>query len=175
MDTQLKHQQDMYWRVIQRLLAVVASVALLGFATACDEADEGIEGGEDTDSTTSVEEPCPEDADFENEDEDMAECVDPDEPTAPPSIDPSDGISDGDSDDKSTGATTISGTIEAGVEHGCLVMTAEDGVVYGLFGGDEAVMQAGNDVTLHGEVDENVMSFCQQGTPFVVSQATLND
>lgn len=168
MDTQLKTQQSRYWRAIQRVLAVAASIAIAGFAVACDdgaETDEGVEGA--SEATTSAEEdPCDEEANPEENEE----CAD--DPTEPPSIDPSQGITD---DDKAAGMQTISGTIEEGVEHGCLIMTTDDGTVYGLYGGEDDVMQVGNDVTLEGEVDETVMSFCQQGTPFVVTQATLND
>ncbi|SDL55329.1 hypothetical protein SAMN05216298_4340 [Glycomyces sambucus] len=68
-------------------------------------------------------------------------------------------------------ATTITGTIESGVESGCLVLEFE-GTVYGIFGSfDSSVVYAGAQVTLHGVVDTGMMSTCQQGTPFVVSEA----
>jgi hypothetical protein len=68
-------------------------------------------------------------------------------------------------------AMTISGTVEAGVESGCLVLEHE-GTVYGIFGDfDATVVYAGATVTLQGNVDDGIMSTCQQGTPFVVEDA----
>ena len=70
---------------------------------------------------------------------------------------------------------TISGTVEAGVEAGCLVLEYE-GTVYGIFGNfDSSVVYAGATVTLHGSVDEGMMTTCQQGTPFVVEDAQPSD
>lgn len=72
-------------------------------------------------------------------------------------------------------ATTISGTVEAGVESGCLVLE-HDGTVYGIFGDfDTSVVYAGATVTLQGNVDDGMMSTCQQGTPFVVEDAQTLD
>lgn len=66
---------------------------------------------------------------------------------------------------------TITGTVESGVESGCLVIE-HDGTVYGIFGDyDESVVYAGAEVTLRGYPDPTMMSFCQQGTPFVVQEA----
>lgn len=72
-------------------------------------------------------------------------------------------------------AITISGTVEAGVESGCLVLEHE-GTVYGIFGDfDTSVVYAGAQVTLQGNVDDGMMSTCQQGTPFVVEDAQTLD
>jgi hypothetical protein len=90
-----------------------------------------------------------------------------DMPDETPYLDPSMGT--GSSDAKAE--MTITGTVEAGVESGCLVMTYE-GTVYGIFGRfDESIVHAGAEVTLHGHLDPGMMSFCQQGTPFVVEEA----
>lgn len=90
----------------------------------------------------------------------------PDDTT--PRLDPSSG------DTSKPGADaqkTITGTIESGVESGCLVLE-HGGTVYGIFGNyDSQVVYAGAEVTLHGKVDPNMMSTCQQGTPFVVEEA----
>jgi hypothetical protein len=63
--------------------------------------------------------------------------------------------------------TTLTGTVTAGVEANCLLL---DG--YLLIGGDPAVVRAGARVIVHGRVDRDLMTTCQQGTPFVVDSAT---
>lgn len=67
-------------------------------------------------------------------------------------------------------SVTLTGTVEAGVEHGCLILNA-NGQVYSLFGGDRSVLVAGTQVEVTGHEAPNVMSFCQQGTPFQVETA----
>jgi hypothetical protein len=57
--------------------------------------------------------------------------------------------------------------VTAGVEANCLLI---DG--YLLIGGDPAVVREGARVTVHGRVDRDLMTTCQQGIPFVVSSAT---
>ena len=64
------------------------------------------------------------------------------------------------------GPTTLTGTVVAGVELNCLLL---DG--YLLIGGDRTVLRAGARVTVTGRTDREVMSTCQQGTPFVVTAA----
>lgn len=77
----------------------------------------------------------------------------------------------GDKTDPVKGVTvTIQGTVEAGVENGCLVLVSGDNV-YGLFGGDPAVVKAGARVEVTGYEAPDVISFCQQGTPFQVESA----
>lgn len=90
----------------------------------------------------------------------------PDETT--PHLDPS----LGDSSKPGSGSqTTISGTVESGVESGCLVLE-HNGTVYGIYGSfDSSVVYAGAEVTLHGKVEKDMMTTCQQGTPFVVEDA----
>ena len=66
----------------------------------------------------------------------------------------------------STGAVTVSGTITAGVEAGCLLLDR-----YLLVGGPGEVLRAGARVTVTGRVQPDLMTTCQQGTPFVVESA----
>jgi hypothetical protein len=61
------------------------------------------------------------------------------------------------------GLMTITGTITEGVEVGCLLL---DG--YLLIGGDKQVIRAGAQVTVTGQIRPDIMTTCQQGTPFQV-------
>lgn len=61
---------------------------------------------------------------------------------------------------------TLTGTVTAGVEPGCLLL---DG--YLLVGGDPGVIRAGARITVTGRVVADLMTTCQQGTPFVVRSA----
>jgi hypothetical protein len=63
--------------------------------------------------------------------------------------------------------TTLTGTPQRGVEAGCLLLDQ-----YLLIGGDRTLLESGVAVRLTGHVDRTVMTFCQQGTPFVVESAT---
>lgn len=139
--------------------ALVAGSVLAGALAACGSGGTG--GGEESSDvasptggpTSATAEPT------ETEVTDM--------PDETPYLDPSMGTDKTDSQ----AAMTITGTVEAGVEAGCLVMTYE-GTVYGIFGQfDESVVRPGAEVTLHGHLDTGMMSFCQQGTPFVVEEA----
>ncbi|BCJ66423.1 hypothetical protein GCM10009779_55380 [Polymorphospora rubra] len=60
------------------------------------------------------------------------------------------------------GLMTLTGTVTAGVEPGCFLL---DG--YLLVGGTPTV-RAGARVTVTGRVQADMMTTCQQGTPFVV-------
>jgi hypothetical protein len=62
-----------------------------------------------------------------------------------------------------SGPSTLSGTVTAGVEANCLLI---DGFL--LIGGDRTVIRAGARLTVTGRVDRDVVTTCQQGTPFVV-------
>ncbi|GAB3170621.1 hypothetical protein FHX75_12277 [Micromonospora palomenae] len=64
------------------------------------------------------------------------------------------------------GATTISGTVEAGVEPNCLMVEG-----YQLIGGPRDVLTVGARVTVTGQPKPDMMTTCQQGTPFVVESA----
>lgn len=79
---------------------------------------------------------------------------DPSDPVLPPTV--------------TTGPTmTITGTPQRGVEAGCLLLDQ-----YLLIGGDRTLLDSGVAVQVTGHVDRTVMTFCQQGTPFVVEAAT---
>ncbi|MGI5181148.1 hypothetical protein ACQEVZ_33075 [Dactylosporangium sp. CA-152071] len=65
-------------------------------------------------------------------------------------------------------AITVSGQVVEGVESGCLLLRAPD-KTYLLIGGDRAVLQVGKQVTVTGRPTPDLMSTCQQGTPFQVS------
>ncbi|MEV0805085.1 hypothetical protein [Micromonospora sp. NPDC050200] len=64
------------------------------------------------------------------------------------------------------GATTITGTVQPGVEPNCLLV---DG--YQLIGGPRDVLTVGARVTVTGQPQPDMMTTCQQGTPFVVESA----
>ncbi len=63
----------------------------------------------------------------------------------------------------SPGSTTLTGTVQAGVEPNCLLL---DGNL--LVGGPRDVLKAGARVTVTGHPQPDLMTTCQQGTPFVV-------
>ncbi|MEV7232283.1 hypothetical protein AB0M79_35580 [Polymorphospora sp. NPDC051019] len=63
------------------------------------------------------------------------------------------------------GLMTLTGTVTAGVEPNCFLL---DG--YLLVGGTPTV-RAGARVTVTGRVQADMMTTCQQGTPFVVEAA----
>ncbi|MGC4804401.1 hypothetical protein [Micromonospora sp. DT233] len=64
------------------------------------------------------------------------------------------------------GATTLTGTVEAGVEPGCRMLSG-----YQLIGGPDDVLTAGARVVVTGHAKADMMTTCQQGTPFVVESA----
>lgn len=78
---------------------------------------------------------------------------DPGDPVLPPSV-------------TAGPTTTLTGTPQRGVETGCLLLDR-----YLLIGGDRTLLQSGVAVRVTGHVDRTVMSFCQQGTPFIVESA----
>ncbi|MGC4745774.1 hypothetical protein ACLQ28_08945 [Micromonospora sp. DT201] len=65
------------------------------------------------------------------------------------------------------GATTLTGTVQGGVEPNCVLL---DG--YLLLGGPRDVLTPGARVEVTGRVEPGMMTTCQQGTPFVVSNAS---
>jgi hypothetical protein len=65
---------------------------------------------------------------------------------------------------------TIRGQVEEGVEAGCMLLKADDGKSYLLIGGDRAMITAGGRLEAVGELQPGLMTTCQQGTPFSVSQ-----
>ncbi|MFG2040733.1 hypothetical protein [Dactylosporangium sp. NPDC048998] len=66
-------------------------------------------------------------------------------------------------------AVTLRGTIKNGVEPGC-VLLATDSKTYLLVGGDRAAMKSGAQVTVYGTPQPDLMTTCQQGTPFQVTK-----
>ena len=64
------------------------------------------------------------------------------------------------------GTTTLTGTVTAGVEAGCVLLDR-----YLLVGGPRELLRAGATVTVTGRVQPDLMTTCQQGTPFVVESA----
>jgi hypothetical protein len=83
-----------------------------------------------------------------------------------PSASPTDPTSPTKGGPSSAGTTTLTGTLQAGVEPGCLLL---DGNL--LVGGPRDVLKAGARVTVTGRTQPDLMTTCQQGTPFVVDTA----
>lgn len=69
----------------------------------------------------------------------------------------------------SAGQLTLTGKVQSGVEGGCLVLQ-HDRTLYLLLGVKS--VRPGDEVTVTGHVETGAMSFCQQGTPFVVDEVT---
>jgi hypothetical protein len=67
-----------------------------------------------------------------------------------------------------SGEVTISGRPEEGVEGNCLVMRSGE-TLYLLLGGNRQLLQSGRPVTVTGRPNPGLMTTCQQGTPFEVS------
>jgi hypothetical protein len=74
------------------------------------------------------------------------------------------------------GTQTLTGTITAGVESGCLLLNGLAGPHLLIINDPaaKAVAQVGASVTVVGKSDPRVMTTCQQGVPFVVSQVRRN-
>lgn len=64
----------------------------------------------------------------------------------------------------------LRGTVQAGVEPGCLILES-GGKTYGLYGGDPAVVSAGAKVRVRGVPQPDMVTTCQQGIPFQVTEA----
>ncbi|RJK96393.1 hypothetical protein [Vallicoccus soli] len=70
--------------------------------------------------------------------------------------------------------TTVTGTVEAGVEPGCLLLAPEGGgEAYLLLGGPARDVSPGARVRAVGTVETDLLSTCQQGTPFQVTELEL--
>jgi hypothetical protein len=67
------------------------------------------------------------------------------------------------------GEITVTGLIEEGVEAGCVLLRANN-QAYLLLGGDRAMISKGGRVTVRGKPQPGLMTTCQQGTPFQVSE-----
>ncbi len=64
------------------------------------------------------------------------------------------------------GVLTLTGTVSSGVEPGCLLLDS-----YLLLGGPGDVLKPGARVTVTGQAQPDLITTCQQGTPFVVESA----
>ncbi len=72
----------------------------------------------------------------------------------------------------SAAPTTISGQVVEGVEAGCLLLDTGAGeylLVIPAHLGRSAV-RAGARLVVRGRVEPHLVSYCQQGTPFLVSE-----
>jgi hypothetical protein len=67
---------------------------------------------------------------------------------------------------------TITGIPEEGVESGCVVMRSGD-KMYNLLGGDPQLLMSGRTVIVRGRPNPGLMTTCQQGTPFQVTEVRL--
>jgi hypothetical protein len=63
----------------------------------------------------------------------------------------------------------IHGTVTDGVEPGCVLLTT-DSKAYLLIGGDRTALKSGTKLTVHGVPQPDLMTTCQQGTPFRVTK-----
>ncbi|MGR6317245.1 hypothetical protein Q2K19_06750 [Micromonospora soli] len=81
-------------------------------------------------------------------------------------VDPTPAKPGGPSKPPGPGAATLTGTVQAGVEPNCLLL---DGNL--LVGGPRDVLTPGARVTVTGHPQPDMMTTCQQGTPFVVESA----
>ena len=84
----------------------------------------------------------------------------PESPPVPPISPPSTGR---------TGEVTLTGELVSGVEAGCLLLETDTGE-YLLFGEPVEQLRTGGTVTVRGQVRNDMMSTCQQGTPFEVTE-----
>jgi hypothetical protein len=71
--------------------------------------------------------------------------------------------------DPSGAVVVIHGTVADGVEAGCVLLNT-DSKAYLLIGGDRAAMKSGAKLTVHGVPQPDLMTTCQQGTPFQVTK-----
>jgi hypothetical protein len=70
--------------------------------------------------------------------------------------------------DTDGGSLTLTGTTYAGAEPTCILM-AYNKAVYLLLADDSAHLRAGERAILTGHVEKGVMTHCQQGIPFAVT------
>ncbi|MFY1598179.1 hypothetical protein [Micromonospora sp. WMMD737] len=88
--------------------------------------------------------------------------VDPTGPALPPPTRPSGGPTK----TPPAGGTTLTGTVTSGVEPNCLLLDN-----YLLVGGPRDLLKPGTKVTVTGRVQRDLLTTCQQGTPFLVETA----
>jgi hypothetical protein len=63
--------------------------------------------------------------------------------------------------------TTVVGVVEEGVEHGCMILRAGD-QMYQLVGSADPQIKPGARLSVRGKLNSNLVTTCQQGTPFQV-------
>jgi hypothetical protein len=70
-----------------------------------------------------------------------------------------------------SGTQTLTGTVAAGVEPGCLLLNGSSGSHLLIIKDDKVRTAAavGSSVTVVGKAQPDMMTTCQQGTPFLVS------
>jgi hypothetical protein len=87
-------------------------------------------------------------------------------PSGEPTTDPPGGK------DTSAGTQTLTGTVAAGVEPGCLLLNGSSGSHLLVIKDAKARAAAtvGASVTVVGKPQPDMMTTCQQGTPFLVSE-----
>jgi hypothetical protein len=64
----------------------------------------------------------------------------------------------------------LTGDLVGGVEPNCVLMRS-GGKEYLLLGGDRSVIKPDKRITVRGRVANGIMTTCQQGIPFQVSEA----
>jgi hypothetical protein len=64
---------------------------------------------------------------------------------------------------------TLTGRPEDGVEAGCIVLRS-NGTMYLLLGGDPQVLKSGKTLVVRGKPNPGLITTCQQGIPFQVSE-----
>ena len=67
------------------------------------------------------------------------------------------------------GEITVVGVVEDGVERGCKILRAGD-QMYQLVGSADPLITAGARLSVRGRPNPNLVTTCQQGTPFQVVQ-----
>jgi hypothetical protein len=74
------------------------------------------------------------------------------------------------------GVTTLTGTVAGGVESGCIVLTDDAGTVLAnLMGLDTKAAPIGSKVQVTGEFETDMMTTCQQGKPFSVTDVQIQN
>ncbi len=68
------------------------------------------------------------------------------------------------------GELTVRGEVHEGVEAGCILLQTDDDKLYLLLGGDRALIASAGRLEVIGEPQPDLMTTCQQGTPFQVTQ-----
>ncbi|MFD0742238.1 hypothetical protein ACFQ1L_10595 [Phytohabitans flavus] len=128
---------------IRRALVVLVAAALLGGCAGTDDSS----GGDAVAPSSSSSAPSPS----------ASPSFPEDLPTPTPSGKPSGG-----------GSIEVSGTVVQGVEMGCRLIDQ-----YLLMAGpgiNKEDLRIGAQLTVRGQVEQGMMTTCQQGTPFVVTE-----